>query len=75
MPRIGCGAGVHTRRRAHTIPALEWHGPGGPAGLQNRPGVVTPRLLSSTLGPLRPLAIRMRPVGASGSLSVPDRAK
>ena len=44
---------ARTTRRTSTIPLLEWHGPGGPAGLQNRPGVATPRLLGSTPGPLR----------------------
>jgi hypothetical protein len=33
--------------------AAERHGPGGPAGLQNRPGRATHGLLGSTPGPLR----------------------
>jgi hypothetical protein len=32
---------------------LEWHGPGGPSGLQNRQAVVAPRLVGSTPAPLR----------------------
>src|SRR3954470_13538950 len=56
LPRPPAGADATTgaEHPRHLLSwLLEWHGPGGPAGLQNRPGVATPRLLGSTPGPLR----------------------
>jgi hypothetical protein len=48
--------------------AAERHGPGGPAGLQNRPGRATHGLLGSTPGPLRQ-ANRSQDAGCGGSPS------
>ena len=67
-PRPARGS-APTRNVPHTstIALLEWHGPGGPAGLQNRPGVATPRLLGSTPGPLRPSETSARRPSVPGS--------
>ena len=49
--RIRSGFTGRLHLRLHS--AAERHGPGGPAGLQNRPGRATHGLLGSTPGPLR----------------------
>ncbi len=46
-------AGLRARSHRIAFVVLEWHGPGGPSGLQNRQAVVAQRLVGSTPAPLR----------------------
>ena len=54
--------------------AAERHGPGGPAGLQNLCGVVTPRSVGSTPAPLRSLSFLPGDRSEAVTVAVPMRA-